>query len=745
MMRKLTRHFSLPVIAASVAILIALGAISAPAQMRGAGQRIAQPSAPQSLLSPGGGEAGHRSIPPLVRPAPGFDPQQAESTLFLSPVLYPVAAAGSLIVADVNGDGKPDIVAAGCTDAFFCDWSGVVSVLLGNGDGTFQQPLTFSTGQLVGAMAMADLNHDGKLDLVLTNGYQENGYAWGNTVSVLLGNGDGTFQPPIVYSSVGQTAYSVAIGDLNGDGNPDLVVTDNRGAVNVMLGNGDGTFQAPVTYGTGGWGNVFTILADLRGDGILDLVVDNWYFNEDSPYYGAGEVIVMLGNGDGTFQSPVGYAPAGYGLPALAVADVNGDGKSDIITDSCGSPNGAAECEGAAYIGILLGNGDGTFQPVVTSWAVDGEIDLTSVTVADVNGDGKPDIIRTGAYADVLSILLGNGDGTFQPPVYFNPGAAMPFPVAVADLNGDRKPDLVVGVNNGAVGVLLNNRAVDYSPTTITLVSSLNPVAPLKKVTYTATVTSQNAGSATGAVTFLEQGAGSGAIVPLTNGQAIYSTSYRSIGERVMQAFYSGDASNDYSDSALLPEYVMVSTETRVTTSGSPSLTGQSVTFTATVTSHYGAPPNGELVTFYQGKTVLASVPLASGTATYTTSSLPAGKDTIKAAYPGDTGLKPSSWTVTQIVDKYTTTTSLTSNLNPSQSGQEVTFTAQVTGSGPTPTAEVTFFDGTSKLGTATLSGGVAALTTAKLAVGTHPITAEYSGDADNAKSTSSVLDQVVQ
>ena len=133
----------------------------------------------------------------------------------------------------------------------------------------------------------------------------------------------------------------------------------------------------------------------------------------------------------------------------------------------------------------------------------------------------------------------------------------MPFPVAVADLNGDKKLDLVVGLNSAAVGVLLNNRGVDYSPTTTTLVSSPNPVAPLKTVQYTATVSRKNGGLATGAVTFLEQGASAGAIAPLTDGQATYSTIYRSIGERVMQAFYSGDASDDYSDSALLAEYVI--------------------------------------------------------------------------------------------------------------------------------------------------------------------------------------------
>jgi len=175
-------------------------------------------------------------------------------------------------------------------------------------------------------------------------------------------------------------------------------------------------------------------------------------------------------------------------------------------------------------------------------------------------------------------------------------------------------------------------------------------------------------------------------------------------------------------------------------------LVGQPVTFTATVTSTRGAIPNGELVTFYDGTTAMASVALAGGTAAYTTSSLSAKTHTIKATYAGDTTFAASTGTVKQVVNKYPTTTALSSSLNPSNYGQAVTFTATVTPSGRYPlTAKVKFWDGTTGIGTATLSGGVAKLTKSTLAVGTHPITAEYLGDAYNAKSTSPVLNQVVQ
>jgi hypothetical protein len=169
------------------------------------------------------------------------------------------------------------------------------------------------------------------------------------------------------------------------------------------------------------------------------------------------------------------------------------------------------------------------------------------------------------------------------------------------------------------------------------------------------------------------------------------------------------------------------------------------VTFTATVTWTYGTVPDGETVTFFDGTTTIGTGTTTSGVAKLTTSSLTVATHTIKATYPGDSEFKPSSGTVKQVLDKYPTTTTLTSSLNPSQFGQAVTFTAQVTSTGPAPTGAVKFLDGTTGIGQATPSGGVAKLTKSKLAVGTHSITAHYSGDANSAPSTSPVLNQVVQ
>jgi hypothetical protein len=288
---------------------------------------------------------------------------------------------------------------------------------------------------------------------------------------------------------------------------------------------------------------------------------------------------------------------------------------------------------------------------------------------------------------------------------------------------------------------------VNPATTTTALVSSANPARVRQSVTYTATVTSQYGGAATGTVTFQDGGA-TIATVALSGNQAAYSTSYPTAGVHSITATYSGDANNAGSMSSALEERIGTAQPSKTTldTSGSPSFVGQSVTFTATVTSTHGTIPDGELVTFYDGTTPLGSVALAGGTAAYTTSSLSAKKHIIKATYAGDATFKPSTGSVTQVVNKYPTTTALSSSPNPSAYRQAVTFTATVTPTGPSlPTGKVLFKDGTLGIGSATLSGGVATLTKSRLAVGTHPITALYLGDSVSDKSTSSVFNQVVQ
>jgi hypothetical protein len=333
------------------------------------------------------------------------------------------------------------------------------------------------------------VNGDGKPDLVVTNWCAFGSCTTpGNNVGVLLGNGDGTFQPALVYASGGLFADSVAVADLNGDGKPDLVVancgtntndhcisTSNSGNVGVLIGNGDGTFQAVKTYvtGGGGFGVTSVAVADL-GNGKLDLIVAG-------DCSGGGCVGVLLGNGDGTFQTELtSNGSGGVSALSVAVADVNGDGHPDaVVANQCTDRN----CT-SSTMGVLLGNGDGTFQTAVPHDP--GGIFPDWVVVADVNGDKKPDIVLANSSTSTtvdpgnVGVLLGNGDGTFKTVVAYPSGGHGAASVAVADVNGDGNADLVV-VNcsntsgscvpaGGNVAVLLGNgdgtfqTAITYGP-----------------------------------------------------------------------------------------------------------------------------------------------------------------------------------------------------------------------------------------------------------------------------------------
>jgi len=198
--------------------------------------------------------------------------------------------------------------------------------------------------------------------------------------------------------------------------------------------------------------------------------------------------------------------------------------------------------------------------------------------------------------------------------------------------------------------------------------------------------------------------------------------------------------------SAIMLNITPFITTTSLTSSLNPSFVGQSVTFRAMVQSNRGAIPDGELVTFYDNSMALSAVPLTGGVATYTTSMLSGKTHNIKADYPGDAAFAPSTASVRQQVLKYATSSSLSSAPNPSNYEQTVTFTATVTPSGPYPvTGRVKFYDGATAIGHAPLTGGAATFTTKWLAVGTHAITAQYLSDAYNDKSTSAVVNQVVQ
>ena len=378
----------------------------------------------------------------------------------------------SVELADVNGDGKLDVVAANASTD-----SNSVSVLLGNGDGTFLGQTTFATGINPRSFAIADVNGDAKADVVVANFIS-------GTVSVLLGNGNGTLQAQVTFVTGGRPG-SVAIADVNGDGKPDIVVAnfyDND--VSVLLGNGNGSFQTQTTFAAGSspW---FVAIADVNGDEKPDIVVTN---------RGGNNVSVLLGNANGTFQVQTTFATGNTPL-WVEIADVNSDGSPDLITANTNSDT----------VGVLLGNGNGSFQ-AQTTFAVGGT--PYSVAIADVNGDGKLDIIVPNRNPSTVSVLLGNGNGTFQPRTTFAP-AIRPYSVAVNDVNGDGRPDVVTanGLGN-SVSVLLNAvngnftgevytiQPSNAAPTDILLsASSLNEGLPAGTTVGAFSSADQNAGN----------------------------------------------------------------------------------------------------------------------------------------------------------------------------------------------------------------------------------------------------------
>ena len=556
---------------------------------------------------------------------PGIAQDGSGPLIFLPAVTYPVPRPLAVAVAagDLRGNGKVDLVAV---DADYYASSQNVDVFLGNGDGTFQLAVSYPTGQPsvpLWSVAIADVNGDGKPDLLVVSGFYN--------VGVLLGNGDGTFQPVVFYPDGGVVSnefnyQSIAVADVNGDGKPDLLVANASPGIGVLLGNGDGTFQPVVTYTASSIVDTQSLAAaDVNGDGKIDLIVTGF------PESGNGLAAVLLGNGDGTFQPAVAYSTGGN-ANAVTIADVNGDGKPDILV---------ANGYGA---GVLLGNGDGTFQPVTTYSSGGGVPQPQSIAVADVNQDGKPDLLLANNES-TAAVLLGNGDGTFEAAVLYDAGTPNPSCVVAADVNGDGKPDLIVAGEN--VQVLLNNNGAP--PTTIALTSSVNPVTVWSTVTYTATVSIQSGAALGGSVTF-----NNGLTVPVSNNQASYSARYvvSQAGLHSITAQYSGALDQAAGViSGTFTENVRVTSNTTLTTSGSPSTVGSAVTFTAGVSSHFGTIPAGELVTFYDGSKTLASVPLAGGEAVYTTSALTKGTHYIKAVYSGDNTFASSRKHVRQVVE----------------------------------------------------------------------------------------------
>jgi hypothetical protein len=335
----------------------------------------------------------------------------------------PWNSPGSAAVGDFNGDGK--------LDAIISDGSQDLRLMLGNGAGTFTQQNIGVPGASAGMIKAADLNGDGKLDAVFVS-------PQGNLApTVLLNTGNDANGVPqftvTTYTPVYSGLRSVTVGDLNGDGKPDFIVGNAYGSLQAYLNNGNGTFTGlpffnlvPNVGGSTGQG----VIADVNGDGKADYVVTS---NQ------AGATDVFFGNGNGTFQAPT-VIPSS--TTSLAAADVNGDGKLDLLAVANGSPN---------QLLVYLNTGSGSFSaPMSYSTGGTAWNGWTALATADMNGDGKLDVVVANSGNNNVAVLAGNGSGTFGAASLYAVGIH-PLDVAVRDFNGDGKPD-VATVDAGGYG-----------------------------------------------------------------------------------------------------------------------------------------------------------------------------------------------------------------------------------------------------------------------------------------------------
>jgi subtilase family serine protease len=611
---------------------------------------------------------------------------------------YPVA----MVSDDFNKDGIPDLAVANMG-------SSTVSILLGNGKGTFSAGTALQTGTASAAIAVGDFNRDGNVDLAVT-------IPTSATVAIFYGNGDGTFTAGTTPVYTPPQPSGIVVADVNGDGLQDLtVLSKGSGSVTILLGHGDGTFT-PANFSPATGNSPQSIVqADFNGDGITDLAITNYSYT--------ASVTILMGNGDGSFTAapPLSTTANPY---SIAVGDFNQDGKPDL----------AIGANGGGAVNVFLGKGDGTFvaaaNALTTSYAL-------SLAIGDINGDKKPDLIVADANSYKLTTLLGNGDGTFTTGAT-NTVTAQPEAVVVGDWNNDGVPDIAAVNYYGSSVTALTTQLAQKTIATVNNISPNGIGQHAIKASYPgdtsytgSTSTSVNllVNQATPTITWATPAA-------ITYGTGLSSTQLNATASTAGTFSYTPAAGAILSAGQHQLSAIFAPTDTanyqNATSSVSLSINKAPLIIGANNASRVYGATNPVFSGTMNG--AVNGDALNQTFSTTATISSPAG---IYAIVPSASGTNLPNYSVTAnngvltILPAPTTTTFTLSN-------QNLTLTATVasTSSG-TPTGSVTFYAGQTQLGTGTLSGGAASIALTSFPSGNVSLSAQYAGDANFATSTS--------
>jgi hypothetical protein len=682
----------------------------------------------------------------------------------------------TISAADINGDGIPEIIAASPSNV------GAYNLDINN----FYKFIYNSSVGLSGVEA-GDFNGDGKVDLLV-----QSDVGW----VILLGDGTGNFQPV----EVAQHANQALVGDFNGDGLSDILFQPVD-FTETILSNGDGTFrqgfQFTSSFAGGG-------VADFNGDGILDVLTQNLY-------------TVFFGQSDGSFVDS-GSPPQPHTFAVSAIADFDGNGSPDVavldgnagtvsillnknsftltstvlserpakivvgepltfsaaVTSKQGTPTGSVTFKQAGVPQTTAALTSGVAQTTLAAPTA-GTYGFTALYTGDgtFSGSLSQRLLVTISAASTTTTVASNAllsklgqsvtfTATVHPQYSGQPTGTVQFyadgnPIGTSSVSGGQAAFSTSSLTLGAHTIQADysgdssfttslgstKQKVGDAASSIQLTSSLNPAGYGQPVTLTATVSDSAGSTPTGVVVFAETGTYYGTVT-LTGGVAqIALPTTLAAGKHNITAQYSGDSTDGAAKASLTQVITGASSTTTLTTDTEPSTYGQTVTFTAVVSSTVGTPDG--TVTFKNGSAVLGTVALSGGQVAYSISTLNGGTHTIKAVYNGSSGYGPSSASVFQIVEPAATATTLTSSLNPAPFGQTVTFTAVVTSAeAAIPAGKVTIKDGKTVLGTASLINGEAQISTSLLARGSHTLTAIYAGSA-NFSGSSGTLSQTIQ